>query len=72
MKNFESNYSKLLEGLNSIKFVKRVFYPRNFSISDEFKNAFTKEFKRLQSEGHSPNHILNKLSKALIFLARKS
>ena len=58
VKNFENNYSKLLEGLNSIKFVKRVFYPRNFSISEDFRNAFTKEFKRLQSEGHSQTILL--------------
>jgi hypothetical protein len=69
--NFNASYIKLVENYNSLKFTRRLFYPRNFNISEEFKNSFKKEFKRLSNEGHSPKHIITKISKALMFLANK-
>ena len=71
MNSFNSAYNKIVENYNSLKFVKRVFYPRNFNISEDFKSAFKKEFKRLSDEGHSPRHIVTKIAKALMFLANK-
>lgn len=54
-----------------MKFFKRVFYPRNLKLSDEFINAFKKEYKRLLDEGHNSKRILDLISKALIFHAKK-
>ena len=71
MNNFEKNYNKIYENYSSMKFFKRVFYPRNLKLSDEFINAFKKEYKRLLDEGHNSKRILDLISKALIFHAKK-
>lgn len=67
MSNFNEHFEKLIKEFNSITYKKRLFYPRNFKLSDEFVSAFKKEIKRLLSEGHSPKLILDKISKALLF-----
>jgi len=65
--SFNKQIEQLLKEFSSITYKKRLFYPRNFKLSDEFVLAFKKEIKRLLGEGHSPKIILDKISKALIF-----
>lgn len=72
MNRFEKKFNYLNENYGSLKFFKRVFYPRNLKLSDEFINSFKKEYKRLLNEGHNVKTILDKISKALIFISKKN
>lgn len=65
--NFDSKAKKILESYKPIRTVSRLFYPRNFNLSLEFKNAFRKEYARLKALGFKDKHILHKISKALPF-----
>jgi len=69
--DFNKHYKKILENFESITYRKRLFYPRNFKLSEEFVKAFRTELKRLADEGHSPKLILDKIAKALVFHSRK-
>jgi hypothetical protein len=64
---FNSKVQELHEGFKSIKYVKREFYPKNFTLSEDFVNAFRREYKRLIDEGIEPRRALVKLNKALLF-----
>jgi len=64
---FNEKFETLSEGFKSIKHVKREFYPKNFTLSEDFVNAFRKEYKRLIDEGIEPRKALVKLNKALLF-----
>jgi hypothetical protein len=44
-----------------------MFYPRNFSLSKEFINAFKKEVARLKAENIGEKDIVRKITKALSF-----
>lgn len=65
--NFDSKAKKILESYKPIRTVSRLFYPRNFNLSLEFKNAFRKEYARLKALGFKDKHILHKINKALPF-----
>jgi len=65
--NFDSKAKKILENYRPIKTVSRLFYPRNFNLSLEFKNAFRKEYARLKGFGLKDKQILHKIYKALPF-----
>jgi len=65
--NFDSKAKKILENYKPIKSVTRLFYPRNFSLSLEFKNAFRKEYSRLKALGLKDKQIIHKIYKALPF-----
>ena len=68
MDNFKKNIDSLYEeNLNSIKTVRRQFYPRNFELSQEFVDAFKTEYKRLLEGGQRPKALLEKMNKALKF-----
>ena len=67
MNKFNSKVQELHEGFKSIKYVKREFYPKNFTLSEDFVNAFRREYKRLIDEGIEPRRALVKLNKALLF-----
>lgn len=58
---------ELNENFKSIKYVKREFYPKNFTLSEDFVNAFRREYRRLIDEGIDPRKALVKLNKALLF-----
>lgn len=45
----------------------RLFYPRNFSLSEEFLAAFNKEYNRLKALKIDDKRILQKITKALQF-----
>jgi hypothetical protein len=64
---FNKKYNELLENYSSIRTVNRIFYPRNFALSDEFVVAFKKEFCRLKELGLDEKHIIIKINKALHF-----
>lgn len=56
-----------MENFGSIVLKKRMFYPRNFNLSDNFTNSLKKEIKRLKSEGYTENKIIEKLGKCIRF-----
>jgi len=64
---FNDKFEALCESFKSIKYVKREFYPKNFTLSEDFVNAFRKEYRRLIDEGIEPRKALIKLNKALLF-----
>jgi len=45
----------------------RMFYPRNFQVSEDFINAFHREYDRLIGEGSNPKTLFERLSKAMHF-----
>lgn len=68
MDNFKKNIDDLYkENVNSIRTVRRQFYPRNFELSQEFITAFKTEYKRLLEGGQRPTALLEKINKALKF-----
>lgn len=67
---FNNKAQKILENYGSIKTVSRLFYPRNFNLSEEFITSFRKEYARLKSLGIDDKRILSKLNKALHFHSR--
>lgn len=67
MNKFNKQYDAFCESFKSIKFIKREFYPKNFTLSEDFVNAFKREYKRLIDEGIEPRKALVKLNKALLF-----
>lgn len=67
MNKFNDKINELNESFKFLKFVKREFYPKNFKLSEDFVNAFRKEYKRLIDEGIEPKKALLKLNKALLF-----
>jgi len=64
---FDKNYDFLMESFKSIKTIHRLFYPRNFNLSEEFINSFRKEYARLKSMNIDDRRILQKMIKALPF-----
>ena len=70
MKDSGNKFNLIIEDYKSILFKKRLFYPRKFDLSDDFKNAIKKEVKRLKKEGLSDSKIVEKLSKALHFIVK--
>ena len=68
MEHFEKNLNKIYnENINSIRVTRRQFYPRNFELSQEFVDAFVREYKRLLESGQKKTTLLEKMSKALKF-----
>lgn len=68
MDKFNKNVDKVYqENVNSIRTVRRQFYPRNFELSQEFVDAFKMEYKRLLEGGQRPAALLEKINKALKF-----
>ena len=59
---------KVIEGYKPIS-TGRVFYPRNMNLSEDFVNAFHREYDRLVGEGQSPKNLVNRFSKAMKFHA---
>jgi len=70
VKRYNSNFKSLVENYNSIVFKRRMFFPRNFNLSDEFCSSLKKEIARLKKENLKDSQIVEKLSKALHFLVK--
>ena len=56
-----------MENFGSILLKKRMFYPRNFKLSDKFTNILKEEIKRLKKECLSDSKIIEKISKCIRF-----
>lgn len=56
-----------MENFGSILLKKRMFYPRNFQLSENFTKSLKQEIQRLKKEGISDNKIIEKLSKCIRF-----
>ena len=57
---------KVLEGYKPIP-MKRMMYPRGMKLSEDFVNAFHREFDRLVGEGANPKSLVERFGKALRF-----
>lgn len=55
------------ENYKSIPIRSRMYYPRNFTLSQDFLKAFKKEVQRLKAENVSEKDIVRKLNRALNF-----
>ena len=67
MKNYNKNYLNVLESFGSILLKKRIFYPRNFNLSEKFTSNLKEEISRLKKEGLSEQKIIDKISKCIRF-----
>tara|TARA_R110000751_G_scaffold256563_1_gene355996 strand:- start:189 stop:593 length:405 start_codon:yes stop_codon:yes gene_type:complete len=57
---------KILEGYKPIP-MKRMFYPRGMKLSEDFINAYHREYDRLVGEGQNPRSLAERFNKALKF-----
>ena len=62
----ETKFDKILEGYRPMP-MGRMFYPRGMKLSEDFVNAFHREYDRLVSEGQNPKSLLERFGKALKF-----
>jgi len=62
----DSKLDKVLEGFKPIP-MKRMFYPRGMKLSEEFVNAFHREYDRLVGEGVNPKTLVERFGKAMRF-----
>lgn len=67
MRFYKQANSLIKENYKSIPIKSRIFYPRNFALSQEFIKAFKKEVNRLKMENVSEKDIIRKITKALNF-----
>ena len=58
--------NKILEGYKPIP-MKRMFYPRGMKLSEDFVNAFHREYDRLVGEGVNPKSLVERFGKAMRF-----
>ena len=61
-----SKLDKVLEGYKPIP-MKRMFYPRGMRLSEDFVNAFHREYDRLVDEGLNPRSLVERFGKAMKF-----
>jgi len=64
---FDNTYETLLEGYQSMLIKNRLFYPRNFNLTEDFLTAFKKEYNRLKALNIDDRRIMQKITKALQF-----
>ena len=64
--NKKDKLDKVLEGYKPIA-MKRLFYPRKMNLSEDFVNAFHREYDRLVGEGQNPKSLIDRFGKALKF-----
>ena len=58
--------NKVLEGYKP-RPMPRMFYPRGMKLSEDFINAFHREYDRLVHEGVNPKTLVERVSKAMKF-----
>ena len=66
MENNKSKLDHVLEGYRPIP-SKKVYYPRNLNLSEDFVNSFHREYDRLVGEGINPKSLVERFGKALRF-----
>ena len=62
----DSKLDQVLEGYKPIP-MKRLFYPRGMKLSEQFINAFHREYDRLIADGINPKTLVERVSKAMKF-----
>ena len=62
----DGKLNKVLEGYKPIP-MKRLFYPRGMKLSEDFINAFHREYDRLVGEGQNPKSLVERFGKAMKF-----
>lgn len=60
-------FQELLEEYNMLTKQQRLFYPRNFKLSEKFISVLKQEMKMQDEAGISPDEFARKLIKALQF-----
>ena len=63
--------NELIEGYKPIP-MRRMFYPRGMKLSEDFINAFHREYDRLVDEGLNPKSLVERFGKAMKFHATES
>ena len=63
--------NRVLEGFKPIP-MKRMFYPRGMRLSEDFINAFHREYDRLIDEGLNPRSLVERFGKAMRFHASET
>tara|TARA_R110000751_G_scaffold285781_1_gene390136 strand:- start:22232 stop:22732 length:501 start_codon:yes stop_codon:yes gene_type:complete len=63
-------FNKIIEGYKPIA-SRRMFYPRNMKLSEDFVNAFHREYDRLVGEGQNVKSLVERFGKAMKFHARE-
>ena len=61
-------FNKIIEGYKPIA-SRRMFYPRNMKLSEDFINAFHREYDRLVGEGQNVKSLVERFGKAMKFHA---
>lgn len=56
-----------MESYGLLKQEKRIFYPRNFNLSERFLAALREELKQQEKAGIAPDKFAHKLNRALQF-----
>ena len=64
--NKPNKLKEVLEGYKPIP-MKRLFYPRGMKLSEDFVNAFHREYDRLVGEGINPKALVERFGKAMSF-----
>jgi len=60
-------FQDLMESYGMLKREQRMFYPKNFNLSDKFKKALQEELKLQEKSGVDPKRFMHKLSRAMQF-----
>lgn len=60
-------FQQLMENYGILRQEKRLFYPRNFSLSERFLAALKEELKLQEKAGIVPEKFAHKLNRALQF-----
>lgn len=63
--------NRVVEGYKPIP-MKRLFYPRSMKLSEDFINAFHREYDRLVGEGLNAKTLVERFGKAMKFHANES
>jgi len=61
-------FQALMESYGMLKQTKRLFYPRNLSLSERFTKALKEELLLQEKAGIPPEKFAHKLNRAIIFL----
>ncbi len=65
-KQSKSKLDGVLEGYKPVR-LGRMFYPRNFQLSEDFINSFHREYDRLVGEGQNSRSLVERFGKAMKF-----
>jgi hypothetical protein len=64
-------FQDLMESYGMIRQEKRLFYPRNFNLSEKFVSALKEELMKQEKTGIAPEKFSHKLNRALEFYIKE-